>query len=320
MPTELLQISPLRAIVPDQLSQRFTIHRLWEAADPDALLVEVGPRIRGVLAGSRQIDGTFMDRLPNLQIIAGFGVGYDQIDAEAAAARDIVVTHTPDVLSDEVADVTIALLIGTVRRLNAAEDYLRAGKWASDGAFPLTASLRGRKAGIFGLGRIGKAICTRLQAMGLEVAYCGRTRQDVGLEYHEDIADLARACDLLILAAPGTDDTKGIVDAGILDALGPDGFLINIGRGSLVNEADLAAALQQGRIAGAGLDVFADEPHPLPALLDAPNTMLLPHVASASDHTRDAMGQLVVDNVTAWFDNGKPVTPVPESRRLLTGG
>ena len=318
--TEILQISPLRAIVPDTLGKMFTIHRLWEAEDPDALLAEIGPRITAVLAGQKTIDGAFMDRLPALQIIAGFGVGYDQIDAEAAADRGIVVTHTPDVLSDEVADVTIALMIGTVRRLNAAEDYLRKGKWASDGAFPLTASLRGRKAGIFGLGRIGKAICTRLQAMGMEVAYCGRSRQDVPLDYHQNIADLARACDVLILAEPGTDDTKGIVDAALLDALGPNGFLINIGRGSLVNEVDLAKALEEGRIAGAGLDVFADEPRPLPALLDAPNTMLLPHVASASDHTRDAMGQLVVDNVTSWFDSGKPITPVPESRRLLTDG
>ena len=162
-----------------------------------------------------------------------------------------------------------------------------------------------------------KALKT-FQSMGLEVAYCGRNRQDLPLNYFDDITELARACDVLILAAPGTEETQGIVDEDVLDALGRDGFLINIGRGALVNEADLAAALAQGRIAGAGLDVFADEPHPLPALLEAPNTMLLPHVASASDHTRDAMGQLVVDNVTSWFERGRPVTPVPESRSLLT--
>ncbi|MCS5603406.1 MAG: 2-hydroxyacid dehydrogenase [Paracoccus sp.] len=318
MTPELVQISPLRAIVSERLSEKFVIHRLWEAEDPDALLAQIGPRVRGLLAGGTRIDGAFMDRLPALEIIAAFGVGYDQIDAEAAAGRGVVVTHTPDVLSDEVADITIALLIGTIRRLPQAQDYLRAGKWAEQGAFPLTASLRGRKVGIFGLGRIGKAIWKRLDAMGLEVAYCGRNRQDLPLNYFDDITELARACDVLILAAPGTEETQGIVDEDVLDALGRDGFLINIGRGALVNEADLAAALAQGRIAGAGLDVFADEPHPLPALLEAPNTMLLPHVASASDHTRDAMGQLVVDNVTSWFERGRPVTPVPESRSLLT--
>ena len=155
MTPELVQISPLRAIVSERLSEKFVIHRLWEAEDPDALLAQIGPRVRGLLAGGTRIDGSFMDRLPALEIIAAFGVGYDQIDAEAAAGRGVVVTHTPDVLSDEVADITIALLIGTIRRLPQAQDYLRAGKWAEQGAFPLTASLRGRKVGIFGLGRIG---------------------------------------------------------------------------------------------------------------------------------------------------------------------
>lgn len=314
---QLLQISPLRAIVEDGLKDRFHIHRLWKAEDQDAMLAEIGPRIRGVLAGGRTIDGAFMDRLPALELIAGFGVGYDQIDAAAAAERGVVVTNTPDVLSDEVADVTIGLLVATVRRLPEAEAHLRSGKWAAEGAFPLTASLRGRKVGIFGLGRIGKAIWKRLEAMGLEVAYCGRHRQtDVPLHYTDNITDLARGSDILILAAPGGDATEGIVDAGVLDALGPDGFLINIGRGSVVNEGDLAHALTEGRIAGAGLDVFADEPRPLLALLDAPNTVLLPHVASGSNHTRDAMGQLLVDNVTSWFDTGRAMTPVAESARL----
>ena len=265
-----------------------------------------------------RVDAELIDALPDLKIVASFGVGYDHIDARYAAERGVIVTHTPNVLDDEVADTAIGLLLNTVRELPAAEQHLRQGRWASEGHYPITRlTLRERTAGIFGLGRIGLAIARRLEGFGLAVRYHNRSpKPDVAYPYHDTLAGLADACDTLVCVAPGTPETRHAVNADILRRLGPTGILINIGRGSVVDEAALGEALHAGTIAGAGLDVFEDEPNVPQALLDAPRACLLPHVGSASHYTRDAMGQLVVDNLKAWIETGKALTPVPETRHL----
>jgi lactate dehydrogenase-like 2-hydroxyacid dehydrogenase len=277
-----------------------------------------GPDIRGlaVCFGKQRIDAAFVAPYPLLEAVSSFGVGYDHIDAAALAARGIVVTHTPDVLTDEVADLCLGLLIATVRQLPQVDRYLRAGKWL-ERPYPLTATLRGRKAGILGLGRIGKAIATRLEACGLTVEYHGRTRQpDVAYAYHPTLVGLASSCDVLIVAASGGAETQHIVNREVLEALGPDGIVINIGRGSVIDEAALIAALRDRKILSAGLDVFEDEPRVPPELIAMDHVVLLPHVGSASVHTRNAMGQLVVDNLVSWFGGRGAITPVPECQAL----
>lgn len=314
---EILQIAPMLPVVTDQIAKLFTVHRLWEVADKEAWLAENGPRIRGVAAGGHSpINETLLGKLPALEIVAAFGVGYDQIDAKWAGSNGIVVTNTPDVLTDEVADLTIGLLISTVRRIPAAERHLRDGKWPS-GAFPLTSSLRDRKIGILGLGRIGKAIAKRLQAFGLPISYYGRHKQD-GVEYPyvADPVELARQVDVLISVIPGGKATEKTIGAAVFEALGPDGIFLNVGRGTVVDEAALIEALKSNKIQAAGLDVYADEPNVPEELIAQENTVLLPHVASGTVHTRNAMGQLVVDNLVSWFDGRGAVTPVAETAEV----
>jgi lactate dehydrogenase-like 2-hydroxyacid dehydrogenase len=297
----------------DRAFQRVRIERAIPALVSD----DMRRSVRGI-ASFGGIDAAFIDALPNLEIIANFGVGYDSVDARHAAARGIMVTNTPDVLTEEVADTTIGLLINTVRELYAAETWLRDGSWVKKGNYPLSRlTLRGRSVGIFGMGRIGLAVARRLEAFGLAVAYHNR-RQVEGLayQYHPTLKGLAEAVDTLISVAPGGASTEKAVNAEILSALGRNGVFVNIGRGSTVDEAALAAALANGTIAAAGLDVFADEPNVPPALLAAPNTSLLPHVGSASEHTRRAMADLCVDNLVSWFSERRPLTPVPETVQI----
>ena len=286
------------------LASAFTIH---DGEDLDG-------GIRGLARGGHfDVDRALFDRLPNLEIVASFGVGYDGIDLKAAAERGIVVTNTPDVLTEEVADTALGLLLMTVRELSAAERHVRDGKWTK-GNYPLTGTLRNRTVGIVGLGRIGMAIARRLDAMQVPVVYHTRhARPDVPYRYYADLRAMAADVDTLIAVLPGTPSTTNLIDAAILKALGTDGVLINIGRGIVVDEPALIAALKDGTIRAAGLDVFADEPNVPPALIALPNAVLLPHVGSASVYTRDAMGQLVVDNLRSWFEEGKPLTPVPET-------
>ncbi|MBC7283888.1 2-hydroxyacid dehydrogenase [Hoeflea sp.] len=288
-----------------------------ESADAALLDAETRAKVSGI-ASMTSINADFIDSFPNLAIIANFGVGYDAVDAKHASSRDVMVTNTPEVLSDEVADTAVGLLLNTVREFPKAEAYLRAGRWAAEGAYPLTAlTLRGRTVGIFGLGRIGLAIARRLEAFGLPIHYHTRTkRDDVDYPWHDSLAGLAKAVDTLIVVVPGGAATEKAVDAGILDALGPQGVLISIGRGSTIDEDALIAALADRRIAAAGLDVFADEPNVPQALMDLPNACLLPHVASASVSTRNAMADLVVDNLAAWLDGKPAITPVPECAGL----
>jgi lactate dehydrogenase-like 2-hydroxyacid dehydrogenase len=315
---EILMPAPMLPSVVTALNDHFVLHCLWKEADPEAFLAQHGSRVRGMatntLAG--RIDEGWFDRLPALEIIANFGVGYDNLDVEAATERGIVVTNTPGVLDEEVADLTVALLLATLRRIPQADRYVRNGKWPS-GPFPLSPTLRGRRIGILGLGAIGKAVARRLAAFDVPIAYHGRSRQPgVGYDYYDSPTALAAASDVLIAVVPGGRTTKHLIDAEVLAALGSDGVLINVSRGSVVDEAALIHALEQGIISSAGLDVYQTEPQVPEALLTMPNLVLLPHIGSASEHTRAMMSQLVVDNLTAWFGKGRPISPVRQTGDL----
>ena len=305
-----------------RVAQAFDVVRI-ERADAALLSPDESARIRGIatmaaIDASAAIDAAFIDALPNLEIIANFGVGYDAVDAAHAGRKGVMVTNTPDVLTEEVADTAIGLLLNAVRELPKAEAWLRAGKWRSAGPYPFTkGTLRGRSVGIFGLGRIGLAIARRLEAFGLSIAYHNRSRAEgVDYAYYPSLIELARSVDTLISVAPGGAATDKAVNADVLAALGPQGVFVNIGRGSTVDETALAAALADGTILAAGLDVFADEPDVPEALLKADNVSLLPHVGSASQHTRRAMADLVADNLESWFGEGKALTPVAETRHV----
>jgi lactate dehydrogenase-like 2-hydroxyacid dehydrogenase len=312
---QILVTAPMLPIVLETLGTRFALHKLFEQEDSAAFLKSVGPRIRGLATSTLfgRIEAALIDRLPNLEIIASFGVGYDNVDAAAAAARTVVVTNTPGVLDEEVADLTIGLLLATIRRIPQADRFLREGRWAG-GDFPLSPTLRNRRIGILGLGKIGKAIARRLEGFGVYIAYHGRHSQSgVGYDYFASPAALAKAVDTLIVIVPGGAATRHLVDEPVLQALGRDGILINVARGTVVDEQALIRALGAGTILMAGLDVYEDEPRVPQELIDTPNAVLLPHIASASVETRNAMGKLVADNLIAWFEQGRPLTPVAES-------
>lgn len=310
----VLMPNRMAPLVIEGLAREADLVRLWESDDPDAVLARVAPAVGAIAVGGHiRVDGPYLERFPKLQIVSNFGVGYDSIDVAWAGGHGLLVTNTPGVLDEEVADTAMGLVLATVRQLPAAERHLRAGKWI-DGAFPLSHTLRGRTLGIVGLGRIGKAVATRAEAFGLVVRYHGRNPQpDVAYPYHPTLLGLAAASDILVVITPGGPETRHLVDAAVLEALGPDGILINVARGSVVDEAALIAALQSKAILGAGLDVFDQEPKVPQALLDLEHVVLLPHVGSASRHTRDAMGQLVVDNILSWMAGRPPLTPVAET-------
>ncbi|WP_436640521.1 2-hydroxyacid dehydrogenase [Microbaculum sp. FT89] len=312
----LLMTGPMMRMVMEQLDAAYEVHRLWEADDADAMIGEISDKIEAIAVGPHTpVDDPLMSRLPNLKIVSNFGVGYDTVDAKWAGAHGIYVTNTPDVLTEEVADTTLGLLLMTVRQLSESERHLRAGRWETEGPFPLTkASLRDRRIGIVGLGRIGKAIARRLDAFRVPVVYHGRSEQaDVPYGYYANLVDMARDVDILLSVAPGGPATTHMINAEILDALGPDGILINVGRGSVVDEKALVEALKTGKILSAGLDVFENEPHVPAELMEMEHVVLLPHVGSASVHTRNQMGQLCVDNLKSYFETGKPLTPVVET-------
>ncbi|ALN72521.1 2-hydroxyacid dehydrogenase [Aureimonas sp. AU20] len=311
----VLVFGPYNADGLAELERRFTVRHL-KSRD----LSELSEGERGAVkavAVAGHLPNEAMDALPALEIVGHFGVGYDGVDAAHAARRGIAVTNTPDVLTDEVADTAVALLLMVVRELPQAEAHARSGEWEHKGPYPLTRfSLRGKTVGIMGLGRIGLAIAKRLEGFGVDIRYHNRSqRGDVGYPYDANLTALAQASDILLNVAPGGASTDKAIDAEILRALGPDGILVNIGRGSTVDEAALIEALEQGTIAAAGLDVFADEPRIPERLRRLSNTVLLPHVASASRDTRILMGNLVADNLSRWFAGEALETPVPESAK-----
>ena len=299
----LLLASP----VPDFL--RAPLAAAYDIVGLDALPARAGD-VRAVVAtGGVTIGADLIDRLPAVEIVSLMAVGYDGVAVPRCRERGIIVTNTPDVLTDDVADLAAALVLMTGRRLGEAERFLRAGRWTS-GPMPLSHAIRGRVAGILGLGRIGTAIATRLEAFGMKIAYHGRRRQPVPWEFCATVQALAAASDFLVVACPGGPETRGLVDAGVLAALGAEGTLVNIARGSVVDEQALVAALESGTIRSAGLDVYADEPRVPAALLACERAVLLPHVASATEETRQAMARLVVDNLAAHFAGRPPLTPV----------
>ena len=289
------------------LEAEFTVHKLFEASDKPGFLKERADRVRAIASfGPSLVDGELMDALPKLEIVSNFGVGVDQIDLDAAKKRGIIVTNTPDVLNECVADTAIALILCTLRKLPQSEAYVRAGHWAAKGPYPLTTSLGGKTLGILGLGRIGEAIAKRAIAMGMKIRYHNRRKKDSPFPYDPDPVALAKNSDVLMVVTPGGAETQGLVGAKVLDALGPKKYVINIARGSVIDEPVLLRYLQENRVAGAGLDVFVDEPRVPPEFFKLDNVVLFPHVGSATLETRKAMGDLQIENLRLHFA-GKPV-------------
>ncbi len=309
MKPEVLVVGPLMPHVMTALEADYRIHKLYEAEDRAAYLAKIGPGVRGI-ATATGANAELMDALPQLEIISSFGVGVDSVDLVHAAARNIIVANTPDVLNDDVANLAVLLLLACSRRLVAYDSYVRKGAWLETSP-PLARSVRGRKVGILGLGRIGKDIATKLAVFGCEVVYHGRRAQpEVDYPFFADLEEMARQSDYVIVICPGGAATHNIVNRGVLDALGPEGTLINVARGSVVDEPELVAALVEGRLGGAGLDVFADEPRVPEALFALDQVVLQPHQGSATTETRRAMGDLQVDNLAAYFSGKGVLTPV----------
>ncbi|HEX2283526.1 MAG TPA: 2-hydroxyacid dehydrogenase [Mycobacterium sp.] len=310
----VLQVGPLKPSLADALRTEYDAHVLPDHdADRMAFLAEHAEEITvAVTSGRTGVDAELMSALPNLGAVVNFGVGYDTTDVAAAASRGIGVSNTPDVLTDCVADTAVGLMIDVLRQFSAADRYVRQGCWAVDGNYPLTRQVSNTRVGIVGLGRIGGAIAHRLTAFGCTIKYHNRHRlADTPFTYVPSPVELARQVDVLIVAAAGGADTRHLIDRDVIDALGSNGFLINISRGSVVDEAALVVALTDGRLAGAGLDVFADEPLVPEELLAMDNVVLLPHVGSGTVQTRAAMEELTLRNLDQFLKTGELVTPVP---------
>src|SRR5262249_32467034 len=306
MPPDIIVTAPLPPFLYDPLKADYKCHDYVQAADKPEFLASPGSKRRGLVQGGGTVTpSSLLEALPALEIISVFGVGYDGVPVDYCRKRNIKVTNTPDVLTDDVADVAVALVLMTGRGFVRANRFVHAGEWLKKGP-ELTTKLAGRTAGILGLGRIGKAIAQRLAAMGMEIAYTGRKPQGVPARFTAPLKALAAASDFLIVACPGGAATRNTVNTDVLSALGKKGTLVNIARGSIVDEPALVAALESGTIKATGLDVFADEPNIPPALLAMDNVVLLPHVGSATQETRTAMGDLCKANLDAWFA-GKPL-------------
>jgi lactate dehydrogenase-like 2-hydroxyacid dehydrogenase len=314
---DLLVYGPNKPIVDNGFSDQFILHPFETKADLDRLSPAAAGKIRGVAVtySTARCDGAVMALLPKLEIVSSFGVGYDHVDANYAREHNIVVTNTPDVLTEEVADIALGLLIATLREFIKADRYLRSGLWTSTQQFPLSAgSLRDRKVGMVGMGRIGQAIGRRLEASHVPVVYHSRNpAPGVAYKHYPDLIEMAKAVDTLVVIVPGGPSTAKMINADVMKALGPRGVIINVARGSVVEEVALISALKSGGILAAGLDVFANEPTVPDELRAMQNVVLLPHIGSASVVTRNAMDQLVVDNLKAWFAGKPPLTPIAET-------
>ncbi len=313
---DLVLIGPARPVLAKGLEPVFAIHHLSEAKDRDALTARIAghARFMAVAYANEKIDSEMMGRFPKLEIVSSFGVGYDHVDAKWAGAHGIVVTNTPDVLTEEVADTTLGLLLNTVREFPQAERYLRAGKWEQKHYQLSQATLRDRTVGMVGMGRIGQAIARRLDAFGVPVVYHTRRPQAVvGYRHYPSLLAMAHDVDTLVIIVPGGAQTRNMINAQVLEALGPRGIVINVARGSVVDEDALIAALRDKKIFAAGLDVFVDEPKVPGELIEMDNVVLFPHLGSASAYTRARMDQLVVDNLVSWAAGKGALTPVPET-------
>ena len=312
---EVILLGPMKPLIVKGLEAIGRLHKSAEAKDLHSFYAShADVRAIACAATSEYLGDAFMRRFPKLQVISSFGVGYDHIDAKAAAAHGVIVTNTPEVLTEEVADTALGLLLCTVREFPQAERYLRAGKWLEK-AYPLTkGTLRNRSVGIVGMGAIGQAIARRLDSFGVPVVYHARQpRAHLRYRHYPKLTDMARDVDTLMVTVPGGAATANMINAEVLDALGPNGILINMARGSVVDEVALIKALAEKRIMAAGLDVFAKEPQVPQELIAMDNVVLFPHVGSASVYTRDRMDQLVVDNIAAWAAGKPPLTPVAET-------
>ena len=313
---DVLLIGHKKPVIVNGLEGKVTLHKLIDAQDKEAFLQSIAGKIRAIAVAytNERISPEFMQRFPKLEQISSFGVGYDHVDAKWAGAHGIIVTNTPEVLNEEVADTALGLLLCTVREFPQAERYLRAGKWLQ-AQYPLSkATLRNRTVGMVGMGRIGKAIARRLEAFGVPVVYHSRNPQrGVSYKYYPKLVDMARDVDTLMVIVPGGPATANMINAEVLKALGPNGILINMARGSVVDEPALIEALKNRTIYSAGLDVFAKEPQVPKELLEMDHIVLFPHLGSSTEVTRAAMDQLVVDNILAWAAGKPPLTPVPET-------
>ena len=311
MKPEIVVAPRLYNRVMEELEAEFIVHPLWQARDPLSFVAPLKDKIRGFASfTSYPVTAELIAALPKLEIIAAMSVGTDHIDLAAAKSRGIAVTNAPDVLTDCVADTGMALVLAVARRLIPADRFVREGRWLK-GAFPLASKVGGATMGVVGLGRIGKAVAQRAAAFGMHIAYFGRRRQpDIPYRYYDDLVALARDSDYLMLTSPGGPETRHLVNAAVLEALGPEGAVINIARGSVVDEKALVEALAAGRLGGAGLDVYEDEPFVPEALLKLDNVVLLPHIASATHATRASMGALMIANFKAHFAGEKLITPV----------
>lgn len=316
MAAKILIVGDFYPSVITELKDHFEILHLKSKDEFASLSQEERAQIAG-LASFGWGPESVIDALPGLKVISSFGVGYDGVAAAYAAERGVVVCHTPNVLNDDVANTTIMLILATMRRLIAQERHARDGSWEREGNAPLTRSIAGKTVGIVGLGRIGEAIAEKLTVFNCDVVYHSRTKKDVPLPYYGDLEDMAKASDVLVVITPGGPETKHLINRKIIDALGPEGTLVNISRGSVVDEEALVAALQDRRLGGAGLDVFENEPAIPDALKAMDNVTLTPHVGSATVETRQAMADLVVENLITFFRDGKPTAPVPESQSLI---
>ncbi|KAG2594701.1 hypothetical protein PVAP13_5KG010412 [Panicum virgatum] len=311
----VLLLHPMNAYLEQELDRRCRLHRFWEAppgAPRDEFLRAHAGSIRAVVGNaSYGADAALIDALPALEIVASFSVGIDRVDLAKCRERGIRVTNTPDVLTDDVADLAVGLAIAVLRRIPQADRYVRAGQWKAKGDYALTTRFSGKRVGIIGLGRIGLAIARRVEAFDCPVNYYQRTKQAYpNYSYYPSVVELAASSDVLVVACPLNAATRHIVNREVMDALGPKGVLINIGRGPHVDEAELVAALAEGRLGGAGLDVFEDEPHVPEALLGMDNVVVVPHVGSGTYETRKAMADLVLGNLEAHVLNKPLLTPV----------
>ena len=314
----LLQIGSVTERMLDRLRAEFEVHSLFDQPDRAAFLAEHGERFHAIATdGHYGVPADVMAAAPNIRVVSSYGVGYDGVDVDALVARGVIVAHTPDVLNDEVADTAVMLWLAVSRGMITAHDWVVSGKWEIEGAMPLTRSVRGRTVGIVGFGRIGQTIARLVGAFDATVLYHARGPKDVAFEYCADLVDMAARSDVLMVITPGGPATRHLVSAAVMDALGPEGILINVARGSVVDEQAMVAALADGRLGGAGLDVFDQEPHVPDALKSMPNVVLAPHIGSATVETRQAMGDLTCDNLSQFLRDGTVLTPVPECRHLL---